>query len=93
MKENMAPDKKFNAVERAHRSQCEKQLNKGKNRKNLRCCTCGGEHHRRYFPSHKGGRHQIYSSQEAQIVGDVGQSIPQFYATMDNRLGDCNNPT
>ena len=35
--------------------------------------------------SYQGGRPQIYSAQEVQIVGYVGRRIPQIYATWDNR--------
>ena len=30
----------------------------------------------------------IYSTQEAQTTGDVGQRIPRIYATLDNRKAD-----
>jgi len=38
----------------------------------------------RNYPQHQGGRPKIYSVQEAQTIGDVGQSIPHIYATMEN---------
>lgn len=76
--------KKFSAIERGHGFHHEEQ-NKGNGRKPLRCWTCGGEHHWSECPSHQGGRPHIYSAQEAQIVGDVGQSIPHIYATMDTK--------
>jgi len=33
----------------------------------------------------KGGMLQIYSAREAQNVGDVGQSVPRIYVTLDNK--------
>ena len=59
----MGPHKKFNAVERGHRSQPEEQ-NKGDGNKPLRCWTCGGEHRRRDYASHQGNRSQIYNAWE-----------------------------
>ena len=40
---------------------------------------------RRIFHIYQGGRPQIYSAQEAQIVGDVGYSIPQIFTALYNR--------
>jgi len=37
---------------------------------------------------YQGGRPQIYSSQEAQTIGDVGHSIPRIYADVDKRQVD-----
>ena len=67
----MAPYKKFNAFEREHGYQHEEH-NEGDDRKPLRCLNCGGEHHKKDFPSHQGGRPQIYNAQEAHTIGDVG---------------------
>ena len=39
-------------------------------------------------PQNQGGRPQIYSAQEAQNVGDVGQSIPHIYAALDNKQAE-----
>ena len=36
------------------------------------------------FPLYQGGRPQIYSAQEAYIVGDVGHNIPHIYVDVDN---------
>jgi len=41
-------------------------------------------HHRRDYPQNQGGRPQIYSSQEAQKIGDVGHIIPLIYVALDN---------
>ena len=38
------------------------------------------------FAQHQGGILQIYSVEDAQTVGDVGQSIPRNYAALDKRL-------
>jgi len=83
-KENAAPSKEFNASNRGQGLRYEEQ-NKDEGWKPLQCWTCGGEHHRGYFPQHLGGRPWIYSAQEAQKVGDVGKSIPKIYAALDNR--------
>lgn len=82
-KENAIPHKKFNTYDRGQEI-CYKQ-NKGDDRKPVQCWTCGKHHRQRYFPQHQGGRLQIYNAQEAQTVGDVEQSVPMIYATLDNR--------
>jgi len=57
----MGSHNKFNEAERGHGFHS-KEKNKGDGCSPLRCCTCGGENHRKDFPSHKGGRPQIYNS-------------------------------
>ena len=86
-KENVAPHKKFNATDRGHVSQT-KEHDKGDGRIHLICWTCGGENIRIYFPQHQGGRPQIYSVQEAQTVGNIGQIIPWIYVAVDSRQAD-----
>ena len=39
-------------------------------------------------PKYKSGRHKIYNAQEAQNVGDIGQSIPHIYASLDNKQAE-----
>jgi len=50
--------------------------------------TCGEEQLIIDFPQHQGGRPKIYSAQEAQTVGDVGQSIPCIYVAVENRQAE-----
>lgn len=51
----------------------------------MKCWICGKDGYKKYYLFYWGGRPQIYSAQEAQTIGDVGQSIPQNYAAVDNR--------
>ena len=81
-KENMAQKNKFNAGRQGHESQ---QQHRGVGTGRLECWTCGKEHLKRDCPQNQGVRHQIYSAQEVQTIGDVGQSIPCIYETVDNR--------
>ena len=39
-------------------------------------------------PQNQGVMPQIYSAQEAQTIGEVGQSIPRIYAALDNIQAD-----
>ena len=55
----MALHNKFNITERGHGYQLEEKLNKGDGRKPFICWICGGDHRKRDFPSHQGGRPQI----------------------------------
>jgi hypothetical protein len=48
----------------------------------------GEEHLMRDFPHRKQNNRIIYNIQEATIVNDVARSIPQIYATLDNRQDD-----
>jgi len=84
----MVPHKKLHVVQRGHGSQHEEYQNKVNGIKTFRCLSYSGDHCRRDFPSHQSGRPHIYSSQEAQTVGDVGQSIPWIYAAADKRQVD-----
>ena len=61
----------------------------------LECSTCSKEHLKGYQEHFKGycrqtqgGRPQIYSAQEAQTVGDFGQSVSRIYVALDNRDTD-----
>ena len=51
----------------------------------MHCWICGKEHLKKDCLSYQDGRPQIYSAHEVQIVGDVGQSIPQSYILLDNK--------
>jgi len=81
----VAPQKNFNAAKQGHASQ---QQHRGDGTGWLECWTCDKEHPKRDCPHNQGGRPQIYSAQEVQVVGDVGQSISCIYATLDNRQAD-----
>ena len=82
-KDNVAPPKRYNASDRGHGHQSKEQ-----NKEPVWCWTCGGDHHRRYFPHHQGGMPHIYSAEDAQTIGDVGQSIPHIYVALDNKKVD-----
>lgn len=84
-KENVAPYKKFNVARQVHGSQ---QQNIGDGIGQLECCTCGKEHLKRDCLQNQGVRPHIYSAQEAQKVGDIGQSIPWIYAALDNKQAE-----
>ena len=43
------------------------------------------EHLKKDSPSYQGGSPYIYCAQEAQTIGDAGQSIPCIYAVLDNK--------
>lgn len=83
-KGNVALKKIFNASRQGH----------GHNRNNnievkaLVSWICGEENLRRDCPQHHDGRPNINSAQEVQSFGDVGQSIPRIYETMDNRQAE-----
>ena len=83
-RERESPYKNFNAIKNGHGSQLGEQQNRGDGRRQLQCWICGKEHLQKDFSLYQGGIPQIYSAKEAQIVVDVGQSIPQIYATLDN---------
>ena len=70
-KENVASPNKFNASDIGQGFQFE-EMNKRDGRKPLKHWTCGKYHRRRGCPQHQGGIPQIYSVQEAHIVGDIG---------------------
>ena len=80
-KENVVPYKNFNIVEKGHGE----QYTRGDGRAPLHCWICGKDHHNRDCPQYQGGIPQIYSAQEAHIVGDVGHNIPQIYVTVENK--------
>lgn len=82
---NVAPYKKFNVVEKGHGPHPGEKQNKGSGRELLQCWICGKDHHKKDCLLYHGGRYHIYISQEAHIVGDVGHSIPQIYASFDNK--------
>ena len=85
-KKNMALQKKFNAARQGHGSQ--QQQHRGEGTGRLECWTSGEEHLRRDFCQNQGSRPKIYNAQEGQIVGDVGQSIPHIYVSVDNIQGE-----
>jgi len=87
-KENFVPYKKFNVVGQGHGSQPGGKKKKCEGKGQLQCWICGKEHFRKDFTSHHGGSPEIYNDQEVQTIGDVGQSIPWMYATLDNRQLD-----
>jgi len=82
---NVAPQKKFNAARQGHGSQ---QEHKGDGTRWLECWTYHKEHLNINYPQNKGGRPKIYIAQEAYTIGDVGQSVPRIYATLDNKQVD-----
>lgn len=81
-KENVAPKKRFNVARQGHEWQ---QQHRCVGTIRLECWTCGKEKLKRYFPLNLGGRPQRYGAQDAQTVGDVGQSIPHIYAAVENK--------
>jgi len=89
-KENVGPYKKFNATEKGHRPHPGEQKIEGGGRETLECCycICSKDHHKKDFTLYQGGRPQIYSAQEVQIVGYVGKRFSQIYETLDNRQAD-----
>jgi hypothetical protein len=54
-------------------------------REPLKCWGCGEEHLLRDFPYRKHNNRRVYNIQEATTVNDVARSMPQIYATLDNR--------
>ena len=50
----------------------------------LQCWICVKEDLKIDCSQYQGGRPHIYSAKEVQTVGDVRQSIPWIYATLDN---------
>jgi hypothetical protein len=57
-------------------------------REPLKCWGCGEEHLLRDFPHRKQDNRRIYNIQEATTVNDVARSMPQIYASLDNRQDD-----
>jgi hypothetical protein len=51
----------------------------------LKCWGCGEEHLLRDFPYRKQNNRRVYNIQEVTTVNDVARSMPQIYATLDNR--------
>eukprot|EP00253_Pinus_taeda_P006366 PITA_06366 len=82
--ENVAPQKRFNAARQGYGPQQQRKQHRGEDTGQLECWTCGEEHLRRDCLSYQGGRPKMYSAQEAQTVGNVGQSIPRIYGAVDN---------
>jgi len=78
----VAPQKRLNAARQGYGPQ-QQQKHRGEGTGRLECWTCGEEHLRRDCSQHQGGRPKIYA-QEAQNIGDVGQSIPSIYVVVDN---------
>jgi len=81
----VAPQNKFNVARHGHGSQ---QQHRVDGTGLLECWTCRKRHLKRNCPHNQCGRPQIYSAQEAKIVGYVGQTIPHIYAALDNRQVD-----
>eukprot|EP00253_Pinus_taeda_P019959 PITA_19959 len=84
-KENVAPQKRFNATRQGHESQ---QQHRGVGTGRLEHWTCGKEHLKRDCPQNQGGRPQIYCAKDARTVGDVGQRIPCVYVAVDKRQAE-----
>lgn len=73
---------------KGHGSRPGEQQDKGSDREPLQCWICVKDHRKNDCPLYQGGISQIYSAQEVQTVGDVGQSIPWIYAAFDNKQAD-----
>jgi hypothetical protein len=54
-------------------------------REPLKCWGCGEEHLLRDFPHRQQDKRRVYNIQEATTFNDVARSMPQIYASLDNR--------
>jgi hypothetical protein len=59
-----------------------------KRREPLKCWGCREEHLLRDCPHRQQDNRSIYNIQEATTVNDVARSMPQIYASLDNRQDD-----
>jgi len=50
--------------------------------------TCGRDHKRRDFPHQQEVGTRIYNVQEVSTVGEVAQTVPRFYMSLDNHQED-----
>jgi hypothetical protein len=57
-------------------------------REPLKCWGCGEEHLLRDCPHRQQNSWRIYNVQEATTVNDVARSVPQIYASLDNKQDD-----
>jgi hypothetical protein len=57
-------------------------------REPLKCWGCGEEHLLRDCPHRQQINKRVYNVQEATKVNDVARSMPQIYASLDNRQDD-----
>ena len=57
-------------------------------RETLKCWVCGEEHLLRDFLHRQQNSRRIYNIQESTTVNDVARSVPQIYASLDNKQDD-----
>lgn len=77
---NLKNKKRSNATRRGHYTQGEA---KGYEKGPFKCCICGGNDLRKYFPQHKNIGPRLYNAHEVETVKDVPQNIPIIYIVVD----------